>query len=102
MAEIREYVIEKYLVTQVKKHGGVAEKFISPGRKHVPDRLVIWPRVNSAHIDFVEVKTLFSAVAPGQRRDHERRRRMGCFVIVIRSKADVDHYVKIRAQASKV
>ena len=34
----RESLIEKHLVAEVKKAGGVAFKFVSPGRRSVPDR----------------------------------------------------------------
>lgn len=105
---MRESTIEKYLVEQVAKHGGVAEKFKSPGRNSVPDRIVSWPRTELApamaytapKVHFIEVKTLLGKVTTGQKRDHERRRKMGFTVIVIRSKADVDQYLRIYAPSS--
>ncbi len=98
---MRESQVEKYLVDQVKKHGGVAEKFKSPGRKNVPDRIVSWPGGlpydYAAGIHFVELKTLTGKLTVGQKRDHERRRRLGFKVFVLRSKADVDTYVQAYA-----
>jgi len=41
MAYFREATIEKHLVAEVKKAGGTAYKFLSPGRRAVPDRLVL-------------------------------------------------------------
>ena len=77
-----EKTIEAALVRRVKERGGLCEKFTSPGRRSVPDRIVTLP---GGRIVFVELK------APGffptelQRRDHARRRALGCEVFVIRS-----------------
>lgn len=50
---MRESEIEKILVREVKKLGGVAYKWVSPGNDGVPDRIVIFPR---RHPVFVELK----------------------------------------------
>ena len=55
---MRESTIEHRLVTEVKKRGGIAPKFVSPGLDGVPDRLVLLPQ---GHMAFVELK------APGQK-----------------------------------
>ena len=55
---MRESTIEHRLVTEVKKRGGIAQKFVSPGLDGVPDRLVLLPQ---GHMAFVELK------APGQK-----------------------------------
>lgn len=55
---MRESTIEHRLVTEVKKRGGIAPKFVSPGLDGVPDRLVLLPQ---GHLAFVELK------APGQK-----------------------------------
>lgn len=49
-----EKEVEKYLVREVKKIGGVSFKFISPGNAGVPDRIVILPM---GKVLFVELKT---------------------------------------------
>lgn len=49
-----EKEVEKFLVRQVKKVGGVSFKFISPGNAGVPDRIVILP---NGKVLFVELKT---------------------------------------------
>ena len=49
-----EKEIEKFLVRQVKKLGGISFKFISPGNAGVPDRIVILP---IGKVIFVELKT---------------------------------------------
>ena len=55
---MRESVVERRLVTEVKKRGGLAPKFVSPGLDGVPDRLLLFP---GGRMAFVEVK------APGMR-----------------------------------
>nr|DAR26348.1 MAG TPA: Nuclease [Caudoviricetes sp.] len=49
-----EKEIEKFLVREVKKLGGISFKFISPGNAGVPDRIVILP---IGKVIFVELKT---------------------------------------------
>jgi hypothetical protein len=91
---VRESVVEKYFVEQVEKHGGLCEKFTSPGKRHVPDRIVTWPAYGFARIHFVEIKTIGGKLEPGQERDHARRKRLGCRVEVLWTKAQVDEYIK--------
>jgi len=49
-----EKEIEKILVTEVKRLGGRAYKWVSPGNDGVPDRIVIFPDQMPI---FVELKT---------------------------------------------
>ena len=90
---VRESKIETYLVEQVEKHGGLCEKFTSPGKRGVPDRIVIWPAYGFARVHFVELKTIGGKLEPIQERDHARRKRLGCRVEVIWTKAQVDEYI---------
>lgn len=55
---MRESMVEKKLITEVKKRGGLALKFISPGLDGVPDRLVLF---TGGRLGFVELK------APGKK-----------------------------------
>lgn len=50
--DILEHDIEEYLVRRVKAVGGWPLKFVSPGTRGVPDRLLIFP----GRVIFVEVK----------------------------------------------
>jgi hypothetical protein len=77
-----EKTIEKHLVNEVKKLGGMAEKFTSPGRRSVPDRLVSLP---NGRLFFVELKRPGQKPTPAQQADHERRRALGQVVYVIDS-----------------
>ena len=79
--------IEAALVRRVKALGGMAEKFASPGRRSVPDRLVTLP---GGRVIFVELKAPGKVPTDNQRRDHERRRALGCDVRVIDSLEAVD------------
>lgn len=81
--------IEKLLVARVKALGGIAEKFTSPGRRSVPDRLVILP---PGRVIFVELKSPGKKPTPAQLRDHERRRALGCDVRVIDNKEAIDAF----------
>lgn len=90
---MRESAIEAYLVREVAKRGGIAEKFSSPGRRNVPDRIVTWP---GGAVDFVELKAEEKNPTPGQLRDHSRRRAMGCRVFVLSSRAAVNWYINER------
>ncbi len=51
---MKESEIEKILVREVKKLGGAAYKWVSPGNDGVPDRIVIFPDRRPV---FVELKT---------------------------------------------
>lgn len=83
MAYIRESTIEKHLVAEVKKAGGIAYKFVSPGRRAVPDRLVLLP---GGRMVFVECKAPGEKPRPEQFREHERLRSLGFTMVVLDSK----------------
>ncbi|EHY0365678.1 VRR-NUC domain-containing protein [Salmonella enterica] len=83
MAWVRENLIEKHLVTEVKKAGGIAYKFVSPGRRSVPDRIVLLP---GGRLVFVECKAPGKPPRADQLREHERLRALGFSVVVLDSK----------------
>jgi len=84
---MRERQIEIALVYRVKELGGTCEKFVSPGRRSVPDRLVTLP---GGRIIFVELKAPGNKPTEAQRRDHDRRRELGCEVRLINNMGDVN------------
>lgn len=88
---MREKDIEIYLRDQVKKHGGKAYKFESPGNDGVPDRLVIFPM---NRIYFVELKAPGKKPRPLQIKQMATLTSLGCDVRVIDSKEQVDEFLK--------
>ena len=81
--------IENALVRRVKTLGGMCEKFTSPGRRSVPDRIITLP---NGKIVFVEVKNTGKKPTDLQLRDHERRRALGCDVRVIDNMDDANAF----------
>lgn len=71
--------VEAHLVEGVKRLGGVAYKFTSPGRRNVPDRICVLP---GGRIVFVELKAPGKKPTAGQLREHKRLVDMGCWVKV--------------------
>ena len=87
---IRESAIEAYLVRRVKQAGGRAYKFVSPGQRNVPDRIVMMP---GAYSVFVELKAPGKKPTLAQAREHGRLIRMGMRVLVIDSMEGVDQFM---------
>ncbi|MBB6630659.1 MULTISPECIES: VRR-NUC domain-containing protein [Clostridium] len=77
---MREKVIEKKLVMEVKKHGGICPKFTSPGFDGIPDRLVLLP---DGKVGFVEVKAPGKKARPLQLARHKLLRGLGFQVFVL-------------------
>lgn len=102
MTDIRESDVEARLVTRVEFNGGTAEKFSSPQKANVPDRIVCWPRSpgdsfwksRDAAMCFVECKAPGKKPSKAQARDHERRRAMGFRVYVVDTYEAVEHFIK--------
>lgn len=81
--------IEQALVKRVKVLGGKCEKFTSPGRRSVPDRIVTLP---GNIIIFVELKAPGKTPTAKQLKDHKERTALGCDVRVIDSMELVDAF----------
>jgi hypothetical protein len=77
---ILERHVEAALVKRVKALGGMAEKFTSPAKRSVPDRLISLP---NGRIYFIELKAPGKIPTEKQKLDHERRRVLGFTVLVI-------------------
>lgn len=75
-----EKEVEKILVSEVKKLGGRAYKWVSPGNDGVPDRIVIFP--NRAPV-FVELKTERGRLSSLQRVQCKRLKELGQDVRVV-------------------
>ena len=78
---MREREIEKILAAEVKKLGGRAYKWVSPGNDGVPDRIVILPGETPY---FVELKSESGRLSALQAIQIDRLRSMGQAVFVAR------------------
>ena len=87
---MRERDIEKCLVTEVKKLGGRAYKWTSPGNDGVPDRIVILPGRPPI---FVELKTELGELTALQKVQISRLRDLGQDVRVLYGMDDVDRFM---------
>ena len=74
--------IEAYLVKRCKEIGALCDKFTSPQRRSVPDRLITF----GGRVLFVELKATGKKPTEAQVRDHERRRAVGAEVVWLDSK----------------
>jgi hypothetical protein len=77
-----EKEIEKRLTTEVKKAGGIAPKFVSPGFAGMPDRIVLLP---DGFLAFAELKAPGKKPRPLQLTRHRLLRSLGFKVYVIDS-----------------
>lgn len=84
-----EKQIEKFLVDEVRKMGGIAYKFVSPGNDGVPDRIV----VIDGHVIFVELKTETGKLTEIQKRQIERLKKCGAKVEVLKGADDVKNFL---------
>lgn len=84
---MKEKKIEAYFCKRVREAGGLTRKFVSPGVRGVPDRIVGFPKGVFA---FVELKAPGEKPRPDQQREHNRWEKLGFRVYVVDSKAAVD------------
>lgn len=77
---MKESEIEKILVREVKKLGGIAYKWVSPGNDGVPDRIVVFPDRRPV---FAELKTDKGRLTALQEVQIGRLRKLGQEVAVI-------------------
>ena len=78
--------IEAYLVLRCKEIGTLCDKFTSPQRRAVPDRVITFDGL----VLFVELKATGKRPTASQIRDHNRRREAGAQVVWVDSKEGVD------------
>jgi hypothetical protein len=84
---MRERDIERHLVERVKALGGMCIKFTSPGRRGVPDRIVLLP---NGCLWFVELKRPGGVVEAHQAREHARMLKLGQRVLVLDTIEKID------------
>ncbi len=102
---MRESKIEGYLRAEIALLGGWMEKHTSPGTKGPPDNLVMWPAYSceyqcAEHVnaEFIETKAPNGRLSVLQKRDHERRRKMGFQVHVIWTMEQAEEYLRSRGK----
>ncbi len=102
-----ESKIEGYLRAEIALLGGWMEKHTSPGTKGPPDNLVMWPAVDTRdglaltvgeRAEFIETKAPGGRLRVLQKRDHERRRKMGFQVHVIWNMEQAEMYLRARGK----
>ena len=77
---MKESKLEERLVQGVKRLGGRAYKFVSPGNVGVPDRMIVLP---GGRIIFVELKTEQGTLSPMQRHQIRELQQLGATVWVV-------------------
>ena len=77
---MREKVIEQKLCREVRRCGGLALKFVSPGFNGMPDRLLLF---YGGRVAFCEVKAPGGKPRPLQVHRMEQLREMGFKVFVV-------------------
>lgn len=87
---MREREIESRLRDGVKKLGGLCYKFVSPGNRGVPDRIVILP---GGAVYFVELKTEVGRLSKLQRLQIKRMERLGVQVKVLYGLSEVNAFL---------
>lgn len=87
---IDERDVERYLIKECEKRGWLCWKFVSPGRRGVPDRIVIRPGA----VAFVEVKRKGGRVSPLQLRRIDELTRRGVAARVVKTKGDIDEMIR--------
>lgn len=89
---VRERDIERWIVGQIGRMGGIAFKFVSPGYDGVPDRLICMP---GGRIYFAELKTETGDLSRMQIYQIERLRMLGYDVRVIRGKKEAEEFIQM-------
>lgn len=87
---IDERDVERYLIKECERRGWLCWKFVSPGRRGVPDRIVIRP----GGVAFVEVKRKGGRVSPLQIRRIEELTRRGVAARVVETKGEIDEMIR--------
>lgn len=88
---MRESTLERRLVREVERGGGIAPKWVSPGTAGVPDRIVVLPE---GRVVFVELKAPGKRPRPLQEWWAERLQDRGHQVYVIDSVEGIEQFIR--------
>lgn len=86
----RERDVERALVREVRRAGGEAYKWVSPGNDGVPDRIVVM----DGRVVFVELKSDTGRLRPVQKIQIEKLKILGQQVEVIRGMEGVREFLR--------
>ncbi|MCJ7839963.1 VRR-NUC domain-containing protein [Lederbergia sp. NSJ-179] len=89
---MKESQLEKRLKDKIEKLGGLCFKWVSPGRRGVPDRICILPK---GRIIFVEMKAPNGRLSPLQRKRIDELRVRGQEVYVLHTRKKVDDFIEM-------
>ena len=89
---MREKQIEQKFRLAVKKAGGIAPKFTSPGFDGMPDRIVLLP---GGRMAFVEVKAPGEKPRPLQLARHKLLRSLGFKVYILDDERQIQKIIKV-------
>lgn len=81
-----EKKVEDRVVGRTKRLGGECRKYVSPGRRGVPDRIAFLPGLTV----FIETKTPIGCLSPLQRSEIRKLLRLSTWVFVCNSTREVD------------
>lgn len=87
---MRESTLERRLVREIKRIGGLAPKWTAPGTRGVPDRIVILP---NGIVAFVEMKAPGKNLTPLQERWAAILRDLGHRVYKLDSVEAIDRFI---------
>lgn len=88
---MNEKFIEKKLVEAVKKMGGLAPKFVSPGLDGVPDRIVLLPH---GVLAFIELKAPGKKMRPLQVGRKRQLEQLGFSVYCVDSLEQIENILQ--------
>lgn len=93
---MRESTLERMLVSEVKKIGGRALKWVSPGNNGVPDRIVLLPNGRTV---YVEMKAPGKPLQPLQKWWANKLKGMGHKHYLLDSEDDIKAFIELVCKA---
>lgn len=87
---MKESIIEKYLKKEITKLNGLCLKWVAPGTRGVPDRIIIMPKGKTY---FTEMKQENGKLDPLQKYLHKQFAARDHNVYVLWSKSEVDRFI---------
>lgn len=85
-----ENEIEGYLSKKAKKYGFLCYKFVSPGKKGVPDRILL----AKGYTIYIETKSNTGVLSEIQKIRINEMRKQGCEVYVINNRKSIDQLLE--------